>query len=274
MQRNRRINQNDTRLGHAGMLAAGKAVRDKIEEGANIAAYLTQRSTGSRCQRQGGDNWKSAGRGRVSGGMKRSRSINPGGQDQGQFPGDEEEARNEPKRTKKADPLRQQGDQILADARREAEGICAEIARAEYQVHQLQGLLSAAVLYVDKKKKALSRCISCITGLEQGRITPVTPSGKFTLRLYRLSGQCIKLPGCKAATLVEELLRRVARESQHLLPDARMEDVKIVRGLFTLSATESRRSLGELGIGPDTLLNVVLTDGILDWLIDKTEREQ
>ena len=166
-------------------------------------------------------------------------------------------ARNGSKRIKTTDLARRNQDRTLARARNMKLKLLAEVVRAEREFQNSGHERISAARLLNEKREDLLRCNVRICMLARG-ITPTdAPSRKFTCRVFRLSGSTVELQGCGATTLVGEILLRVAWESQHLLPGARSENVKLVLGLFVLGVEESYQSFQDLGIGQHTILNIV-----------------
>ena len=92
-----------------------------------------------------------------------------------------------------------------------------------------------------------------------------TPLETYTVNEFRLSGECIILTNCTRRSRLGELLEEVSNRSQHLLPGASPSDVHFVVGRDIRDVRASQITLGQLGIGPDTIPNIVLTDYIPDW---------
>ena len=90
------------------------------------------------------------------------------------------------------------------------------------------------------------------------------PLEKYTVNGFRLSGECVIL-NCTRKSLFGELLEEVSNRSQHLLPGASKADVQFVVGRSIHDVRSSECTLGQLGIGPETIVNIVLTDYLPDW---------
>ena len=169
-----------------------------------------------------------------------------------------EAARTGSKRIKTSDLARRNRDRTLARARNRKSKLLAEVAQAEREFQESWHERINAARLLNEKREDLLRCNARICMIARGITPTAAPRRKFTCRLFRLSGRAVELQGCGAATLVGELLLRVAWESQHLLPGARSENVKLVLGLFVLGVEESYQSFQDLGIGQHTILNIVL----------------
>ena len=88
---------------------------------------------------------------------------------------------------------------------------------------------------------------------------------RFTLTIYRMSGEPVTVPGCRHQTPVAAVCQAVADASQHLLPDdvdwwVDEYNVYLIAGFVSFHSFQGL-TLGQAKIDQYTLLSVVITDG-------------